>query len=197
VGLAFLAALQLLPPKQRATLLACDVFGWSAEECVELFGGTVASVNSALQRARATLEERARRSRPTLPDEDVTRSLLSKYVRAWEDADVPALVSLLRDDATLAMPPLPMWLLGPRDIGASIAAMVLVPEAKGCFRFLQTEANGVPALAAYARTGGPTFEAKALHVLALDGDRIAAITAFLDPRLFAHFGLPLQLDAPE
>ena len=114
VALAFLAALQLLPPRQRATLLACEVLGWSAQECAEMLGSSVAGVNSALQRARETLEARAGRWRPALPDEQTTRSLLTRYVQAWERADVPALVSLLREDATLAMPPLPIWLLGPR-----------------------------------------------------------------------------------
>jgi RNA polymerase sigma-70 factor (ECF subfamily) len=190
VGLAFLAALQLLPPKQRATLLACDVLAFSAEECAELLGSTVASVNSALQRARSTLEERSGRWHAKLPDEATTQKLLSEYVRAWEEADVPRLVSLLRDDATLTMPPLPIWLSGAKDIGASIGGMVLVPEAKGAFRFVVTEANGVPALAAYRRGESGAFEPNGLHVLALDGDRIASITAFLDPRVLGAFDLP-------
>jgi RNA polymerase sigma-70 factor (ECF subfamily) len=193
VALAFLAALQLLVPKQRATLLACDVLGWSAQECAEMLGASVASVNSALQRARETLESRAARWRPKLPDEHTTRTLLAKYVQAWERADVPALVLLLHEDASLAMPPLPLWLRGRRAIGESLAAMVLRPEARQAFRFLRTEANGLPALAAYRR-GAEGFEAMALHVLSLDADGIDTITAFLDPRLFAGFGLPSRLE---
>ena len=193
VAFAFLTALQLLPPKQRATLLACDVLGWTAQECADMLGSSVASVNSALQRARETLESRADRWRPALPDEVVTRSLLTRYVQAWERVDVPALVSLLHEDATLSMPPLPIWLQGPVAIGQSIGAMVLTPEARGQFRLLATEANGVPALAAYRRQGGDAYEPLALHVLSLSGDRIAAVTAFLDPTLFPKFGLPPRL----
>jgi RNA polymerase sigma-70 factor (ECF subfamily) len=193
VALAFLAALQLLPPKQRATLLACDVLGWSARECADMLGSSVASVNSSLQRARETLESRADRWRPVLPEETVTRALLAKYVQAWERADVPALVSLLHEEATLAMPPLPVWLRGPRAIGQSIGAMVLTPEARGQFRLLATEANGLPALAAYRRQGGDAYEPFALHVISLTGDRIDAVTAFLDPGLFSKFDLPPRL----
>ncbi|HEY1691859.1 MAG TPA: RNA polymerase subunit sigma-70 [Polyangiaceae bacterium] len=193
VALAFLAALQLLPPKQRATLLACDVLGWTAEECAEMLESTVASVRSALQRARETLDARADRWRPRLPDEETTRTLLSRYVQAWERADVPALVSLLHEEATLSMPPLPLWLLGPRAIGESIGAMVLVPEARGQIRFLPTKANGLPALAAYRRAGDQGFEPMALHLLSLADERIAAITAFLDPTLFPRFGLPARI----
>ena len=193
VALAFLAALQLLPPRQRATLLFCDVLGWSASECAELLGTSVASVNSALQRARETLEARAGRWRPSLPDEETKRALLSRYVQAWEKADVPALVSLLHEDATLSMPPMPIWLHGPRAIGDSIGAMVLVPEARGVFRFVATEANGLPALAAYRRSTDGSFEPFSIHVLSLAKDRITAITAFLDTRLFASFGLPARL----
>jgi RNA polymerase sigma-70 factor (ECF subfamily) len=193
VALAFLAALQLLAPKQRATLLACDVLGWSAQECAELLGASTASVTSALQRARETLEGRAARWRPALPDEPTTRTLLARYVQAWEQADVTALVSLLREDATLAMPPLPLWLLGPRAIGESIGAMVLVPAARGAFRFVHTEANGLPALAAYARGEGEAFEPMALHVLSLEGDRVTAITAFMDRRMYASFELPARV----
>jgi RNA polymerase sigma-70 factor (ECF subfamily) len=120
----------------------------------------------------------------------VTRTLLAKYVQAWERADVPALVSLLHEDATLAMPPLPIWLRGPRDIGLSIAAMVLTPEAAGQFRLVHTEANGFPAMAAYRRQGADGYAPMALHVLSLQGDRIAEMTAFLDPRVFAKFALP-------
>ena len=193
VALAFLAALQLLPPRQRATLLACDVLGWSASECADMLGSTVASVNSALQRARETLETRADRWRPSMPAESVTRQLLARYVQAWERADVPALVSILHEDATLAMPPLTIWLRGARAIGESIGAMVLTPEARGAFRLVATEASGMPALAAYKRSEGGGFDRFALHALTLDGDRIVAVTAFLDPRVMAGFDVPARL----
>jgi hypothetical protein len=100
------------------------------------------------------------------------------------------LLVLLREDATLAMPPLAVWLLGPRAIGASLGAMVLTPEARGAFRFVATEANGLPALAAYRRGEDGAFAPFALHVVTVDGDRIAAMTAFLDPRVFGPFELP-------
>ena len=190
VALAFLAALQLLTPKQRAMLLARDVLGMSAEECAEMLDSTVPSVNSALQRARETLEERAARWRPTPPDEETTRALLSRYVDAWQRADVTALTSLLREDATLSMPPFTIWLQGPAAIGASIRGMVLPPEARDTFRLVVTEANGAPALAAYRKDENGVFAATAIHVLSIDGERIRDITAFLDPRLFSAFGLP-------
>jgi RNA polymerase sigma-70 factor, ECF subfamily len=193
VALAFLAALQLLSPKQRAALLACDVLGWTADECAQLLGGTVTSVQSALQRARETLDANASRFRPKLPDEQTKRTLLARYVEAWERADVPALVSILHEDATLAMPPLPLWLHGPKDIGDSIGGMVLTPDAAGVFRLRATEANGSPAFAAYRASEEGGFRAFALHVLSLQGDRISAITAFLDPRLFAKLDLPAAI----
>jgi RNA polymerase sigma-70 factor, ECF subfamily len=190
VALAFLAALQLLPPRQRAALIARDVLGWSAEECAELLGASVASTNSALQRARQTIDERASRWRPRLTDEQTTRNLLARYVEAWEQADVGALVSLLHHEATLSMPPLTIWLASPQAIGASIGAMVLTPEARGAFRFLVTESNGLPALAAYRRDETGRFMPSALHVLSLREGRIDSITAFLDPGIFEGFGLP-------
>jgi RNA polymerase sigma-70 factor (ECF subfamily) len=107
---------------------------------------------------------------------------------------VPALVALLHEEATLAMPPLPLWLRGAQNIGASIAAMVLTPNASGLFRLLPTEANGLPAFAAYRKNATEGFEPFALHLLELDGDRVGAITAFLDPRVLRDFALPNRLD---
>jgi RNA polymerase sigma-70 factor (ECF subfamily) len=190
VTLAFLAALQLLAPRQRATLLACDVLGWTAEECADLLGGSVTSVQSALQRARETLDAKASRFRAKLPDEQTKRALLARYVEAWERADVPALVSILHEDATLAMPPFPMWLHGPKDIGDSIGGMVLTPGAAGVFRLWALEANGASAFAAYKRSEAGGFDAFALHVLSIDADRVSAVVAFLDARLFVKLGLP-------
>jgi RNA polymerase sigma-70 factor (ECF subfamily) len=190
VALAFLAMLQLLPPKQRAVLVLRDVLGWQAAECAELLELSVAAVNSALQRARDTLATRDD-ARPHAPLGDTeTRDLLVRYVRAWELADVPALVSLLHEDATLSMPPLSEWLEGASTIGASIAAMVLTGDARGRFRLVATHANGQPAFAAYERDAATgQFRAYALHVLTIDDDRIASITAFLNPALFSDFGL--------
>jgi RNA polymerase sigma-70 factor (ECF subfamily) len=190
VALAFLAALQLLPPRQRATLILRDVLGFSAEETADVLEATVPSLNSALQRARETMAARAGRWKPRLPDEPSTRALLERYVAAWESADVAQLVSLLREDATLSMPPVPLWLRGPADIGTSIGAMVLTPETRGAFALVAAEANGVPGFAAYKRGDDGAFHFVALHLVTLDdGDRIADMIAFLDPRLAGAFGL--------
>jgi RNA polymerase sigma-70 factor, ECF subfamily len=193
ITLAFLAALQLLPPKQRAILLARDVLGCTAEECADLFGSSVPSLNSALQRARETIDARASRWRPKASDDPTTRALLARYVDAWERADVDAFVSLLHEDATLSMPPLPMWLRGRRAIGLSIGAMVFTPDAPGAFRLVATEANGVAAFAAYRRGSHGSFEAMALHLLGTSAGAIDEMTAFLDPRLLAVLGLPAVL----
>jgi RNA polymerase sigma-70 factor (ECF subfamily) len=196
VALAFLTALQLLPARQRAVLILRDVLGWEAGECAELLDDSVASVNSALQRARATVASRAEKKHhaPLRADSHETASLLARYVRAWEEADVDALVALLHEDATLSMPPLPAWIRGATAIGASIRAMVLPPEARGRLRLVPTRANGLPALAAYQRDAASgEYRAGAIHVLEIAGDRIEAITAFLDPSLFASFGLPAAI----
>ena len=192
VAFAFLVALQLLPAKQRAVLILRDVVGWEAAECAALLDLSVAAVNSALQRARATLAARAESARaagPVVVDDRATTELLARYVRAWEGADVGELVALLHAEATLAMPPLAQWLRGAEAIGAAIAAMVLPPDAAGRFRMVPTRANGRPAFAAYQSDDAGTWRPAALHVLELDGDRIAGILAFLDPRSLAAFGL--------
>ncbi len=199
MGLAFLVALQLLPPKQRAVLVLRDVLGWRADECAELLGLSAAAVNSALQRARETLQARAAEHRETpgarapLSNDELS-SLLSRYIRAWELADIDALVALLREDATLSMPPMPQWLSGAPAIAGTIQAMVFAPSGPGAFRFATTEANGLPALAAYKRAEpGGAHLPYALHLLTLDARGIAAIDAFIDPSLFAPFGLPASL----
>jgi RNA polymerase sigma-70 factor (ECF subfamily) len=194
VALAFLAALQLLPPKQRAVLVLRDVLGWQASECAELLELSVPSVNSALQRARDTLARR--KEREAVVEDDSVRTLLGRYLRVWEDADVPGLVALLRDDAVLSMPPYAAWFQGATEIGAAIGGMVLPPGSKGTFQLVPMRANGCPAFAMYARdpaTGA--FAPASIHVLQLEGGKVAEITAFLDPRLFAAFGLPASPSA--
>jgi RNA polymerase sigma-70 factor, ECF subfamily len=193
VRLAFVAALQHLPPKQRAALLLTDVLGWSAAEVAESLDTSVAAVNSALQRARATLAARdPNDTRPALPAEQ--KALLERYVAAFERYDVDELASLLREDATLSMPPYAFWLQGPQAISAW-----LLGRGSGCrgSRLVPTSANGVPAFAQYrlGENGGP-HRAWALVVLELSGDRIAAWNSFLDTEtLFPRFGLPLELRA--
>jgi RNA polymerase sigma-70 factor (ECF subfamily) len=188
VAFAFLVALQHLPARQRAVLILRDVVGWSAAECAELLDMSVAAANSALQRARETL---ALRPEPRFTDDAATRELLARYLRAWEEADVPALVSLLHKDATLAMPPIRQWVRGAVDIGLSIGRMVLTPDARGRYRLVPTVANGLPAFAAYGLDpAAGEYRPVALHVLSVSEGRIGSITAFLDPSLFGLFGLP-------
>jgi RNA polymerase sigma-70 factor (ECF subfamily) len=196
VAFAFLVALQLLPAKQRAVLILRDVVGWEASECARLLDLSVAAVNSALQRARATLATRAAAAQAAgpAPHDAPTGDLLARYVHAWEHADVAELVALLHADATLAMPPLAQWLRGAEAIGIAIAAMVLPPQAAGAFRLVATRANALPAFAMYARADDGAFRLQSLHVVETRGDAIASIMAFLDPRSFAAFDLPAVLE---
>lgn len=192
VALAFLAALQLLPAKQRAVLVLRDVLGWQATECAELLQLTVPAVNSALQRARETVArgDRPRKERAAAAEDDSTRALLARYMRVWEDADVEGLVALLHEDAVLSMPPFEAWFKGAQAIGAAIGGMVLPPGSKGLFKLLPTRANGHDAVAMYKKdeaTG--EFRASALHVIECVKGKVAEITAFLEPKLFPNFGL--------
>jgi RNA polymerase sigma-70 factor (ECF subfamily) len=184
ITLAFVVALELLTPKQRAALILHDVVGMEAKECAELLGVSVAAVNSALQRAREVLATRHVVPPARDPAQD---AVLARYVDAWQRADAGALVALLRDDAVLAMPPIREWLRGASAIGRSIEHMVFA--AGPVFRLVPSEANGLPAFAAYA--GGRPM---AIHVVEVRGGAIAEITAFLLPELFAKFGMPTALD---
>ena len=191
IRLAFVAALQHLPPKQRAVLLLTEVLGWSAAEVAECLETTVASVNSALQRARATLAERdVAPAADELTDEQ-TR-MLEQYVHAFQSYDVDALVTLLRDDVTFSMPPYTLWLQGP-DL---VKAWMHGPGA-GCrgSRLIPIKASGSPAFAHYHAGETPgTYTAWAVIVLELAGDRIAGWNSFLDTEtLVPAFGLPLRI----
>ncbi|HEX7704085.1 MAG TPA: RNA polymerase subunit sigma-70 [Kofleriaceae bacterium] len=192
VSFAFLAALQLLPAKQRATLIARDVLGWSADECAEILDATPVSIESALRRARETIASRAPTWEARKPDDPSTREILTRYLDAWDRADARALVVLLHEDAVMTMPPLPLWLSGPPAIARSIDRMVFAACTPGTFRVIHAEANGLPALGVYKRDGA-RFVPYALHTLALDGDLVRGLTAFLDTRLFATFGLASAL----
>jgi RNA polymerase sigma-70 factor (ECF subfamily) len=189
IRLAFVAALQHLPPRQRAVLLLRDVLRWKADEVAELLDTTTAGVNSALQRARATLADVTPAVEPQPLDDDA-RALLARYVEAFERYDVDALVRLLRDDATQHMPPFEMWLRGAADIGT----WMLGPGA-GCrgSRALPVHANGTVAVAQYRPAEGGGHTPWGLHVLEVDGDRVAHISSFLElePGLFQRLGLPL------
>jgi len=191
VRLAFVSALQHLPPRQRAALLLTDVLGCSAAEVAECLETTTASVNSALQRARATLAEKnvAEPAPPTPAQEAV----VDRYVAAFERYDVDALTALLRDDAVLSMPPFTLWLRGPETIAAW-----MLGRGSGCrgSRVIRTEASGAPAFAQYRPSPEGGHRAWALVILEPADDGVAAIHSFLDVEtLFPLFGLPLDLPA--
>lgn len=191
--LAFVAALQHLPPRQRAALLLTEVLGWSAAEVAECLETSVPAVNSALQRARATMARRdAARGAPAGPLTDEQSSLLEKYVDAFHRYDVDVLVSLLREDATFSMPPYSLWLRGPDAVRLWLRGRGAACEGS---RLVPTAACGSPAFAHYKphpSDGG--FHAWALVVLELSDDSIAAWNSFLDVEtLFPLFGLPLDL----
>jgi RNA polymerase sigma-70 factor (ECF subfamily) len=187
--LALVAALQYLPPRQRAILLLRDVLGWRAAEVADLLGTTTAAVNSVLQRARAQLEDVSPTedavSEPTDPDQ---RALLDRYASAFENADITALMALLRADATLEMPPQPIWFSGRESVVQFLATTVL--REPGLFRMIPTLANGQPALVGYGRGSDGLYHAHAVQVLATDGSLITSVVSFNDPTLVATFGFP-------
>ncbi|MGA9522662.1 MAG: sigma-70 family RNA polymerase sigma factor [Myxococcaceae bacterium] len=189
IRLAFVAALQRLPPKQRAVLLLSEVLGWSSAEIAETLDTSVAAVNSALQRARVTLENQ--NLREPEPLSDAQQQLLERYVAAFERYDVDGLASLLREDATFSMPPYALWLRGPE----SVRQWLLGPGI-GCqgSRLIPTAACGSPAFGQYRRNPEGGHRPWALVVLELSGDRIVGWNSFLDTEtLFPRFGLPLAL----
>ncbi|MBV9493989.1 MAG: sigma-70 family RNA polymerase sigma factor [Acidobacteria bacterium] len=192
IRLAFVAALQHLPPRQRAALLLADVLGWSAAETAETIDTTVASVNSALQRARATLAARNADAPSSAELDEEQMEMLDRYVDAFQRYDVDRLVSLVRDDVAFSMPPYSMWLQGPDPI----RDWLLGPGApcRGS-RIMRVSANGSPAFAQYRKSEAPgAYHAWALIVLELDGSRIASWTNFLDVEtLFPMFGLAMDL----
>ena len=188
--LAFVAALQHLPARQRAVLILREVLHWSAAEVATLLDTSVASVNSALQRARAGIAESAPSlNDATAPVDAAQSELLDRYVAAFEQYDIDKLVALLHEDATLSMPPYDLWLRGPEHI----AAWHLGPghECRGS-RLVATTANGMPAFGQYRPSGpGAGFEPWALQVIEISGGRITGLNAFLDTeRMFPLFGLP-------
>jgi RNA polymerase sigma-70 factor, ECF subfamily len=197
VELAFIAALQFLPPRQRAVLILRDVLGFSAKEVATILGSTIASVNSALQRAHKTVEDRIpERSQQatvrSLGDERV-REIVERFSGAMERGDTNAILELLADDATFSMPPYAEWRRG----RAAIAQSWLMPGAPPPrLHFVPTSANGQPAAAAYVLADdGSRYVPLVLDVLTLRGTSIVAITAFRTPELFATFGLPGELPA--
>ena len=196
IRLAFVAALQHLPPRQRAVLILCEVLRWQASEVAELLETTVTSVNSALQRARATLEASNVRAADTSPSLDgADAELLARYVDAFERYDIEALTSLIHEDATQSMPPFDVWLSGRADIfewwfgpGIGCSGSRVIPTVA---------ANGAPAFGQYKPSEtGVGYDPWALQVIEMEEGRIVEFTFFLDTdTLFPLFGLPARLDA--
>jgi RNA polymerase sigma-70 factor, ECF subfamily len=195
IRLAFVAALQHLPARQRAVLILCEVLRWKASEVAELLETSVASVNSALQRARATVEASDLSVAETSPElDEPDRELLARYVQAFEQYDIEALTSLIQEDATQSMPPFDLWLRGREDIfrwwfgpGIGCRGSRVIPTVA---------ANGAPAFGQYKPSPDGGYEPWALQVLQLSDGRIGEFTFFLDTdALFPLFGLPARLDA--
>jgi RNA polymerase sigma-70 factor (ECF subfamily) len=194
IRLAFIAALQHLPPRQRAVLILCEVLRWQASEVAELLETSVASVNSALQRARATLDATDLTMDAPLSIEAADAELLERYVRAFERYDMEALTALIHEDATQSMPPYDMWLTGRDDIfrwwfgpGIGCQGSRVIPTIA---------ANGAPAFGQYKPAEGGGYEPWALQVVEVRDGKIGELTFFLDTeRVFPLFGLPLTFDA--
>jgi RNA polymerase sigma-70 factor (ECF subfamily) len=192
IRLAFITALQHLPPRQRAVLILREVLRWQATEVAELLETSVASVNSALQRARATLGTLDLAEADPQPVDAEQQALLARYVDAFERYDIASLVGLLHDDAVMSMPPYNFWLCGAPQLGRWFDG----PGA-GCrdSRLLPTSANGLPAFGSYRADPQGGHSPWAIQVLETSGDRIVGHHNFVDPRLFPVFGLPEHLDA--
>jgi RNA polymerase sigma-70 factor (TIGR02960 family) len=196
VTLAFVAGLQHLPPSQRAVLVLRDVLGYRAAEVAGMLGTTEPSVNSALRRARTAFETRlpaGDRERAPLPRSRGERDLVGRFAEAFESGDVAALVALLTDDAWLTMPPVPLHYQGPAAIGRFLSN-VPAGGALQRFRLVATRANGQPAFGLYLRDPhGRIARGAGIVVLTLEGERVAAITAFHDTSVIGRFGLPRTL----
>jgi RNA polymerase sigma-70 factor (ECF subfamily) len=191
VALAFVALLQTMPGKQRAALVMRDVLGFSANETADALDTSVAAVNSALQRARETLE--AQPARPGSLDDEAGAAVVERVVRAWEASDTGAMLSALREDAIFSMPPLPLWFRGREPIGDFFRGFLFAHGAQ--YRAIATRANGRPAVAIYQR-GENGFQFGALDVLEIADGGVREIVAFLafDPALSAErFGLAARL----
>jgi RNA polymerase sigma-70 factor (ECF subfamily) len=195
VQLAFVAAIQVLPARQRAVLLLCDVLGWAAAQAATLLESSTASINSALQRARESLAKHYPGGRPqaTPLSNPAQQKLLGRYLDAWQEHGVHGFTAILKEDATVTMPPWREWYAG-RD---AIVSFFATWKCNG-LRLVPTGANGQPAFAVYERTGGAErqWAARSIHVLTLKHEMIATMTVFgppVGPNLFKSFGLPLIL----
>jgi RNA polymerase sigma-70 factor, ECF subfamily len=195
IELAFLAAIQHLPPRQRAVLILRDVLDWPASDTAAVLEMSLAAVNSALQRARATMHERLPATRlewATAADaEDAERSLLQTYVEAFERHDDRQLVALLREDVRMAMPPHPTWYEGREAVAAFLAGVAFRPGSEA-HRFVPTRANRQPAFGVY-RGEGADARPFAINVVQIESGRVADMHFFKYPELFPAFGLPKTL----
>lgn len=191
ISLAFMTALHLLPPQQRAVLLLIDVLDWAAKETADALELSVSSVNSALYRARKKLKENTPGEAHDWPEEPKARPLLEQYLDAWENADIEALTAILKDDAVFSMPPFSCWYAGRDAIHTMAGQMLLTKEAAGLWKLTATRANHQPAFALYQLNPETrSYHAFGLMVLTLHKEKIAGITAFLDPAIFSFFKLP-------
>jgi RNA polymerase sigma-70 factor (TIGR02960 family) len=196
ISLAFVTALQVLPPRQLAVLILRDVLGFHASEVADMLDSTVESVNSALKRARASLQRRpppaAGREPPPASGSPPEDAIVAKFIRAWESADLDALVALLTDDVFVSMPPIPFEYQG-RDVVTRFTASLFRSGRR--FDLVPTRANGQPAFGAYLRAPNGISHGVGLYVLTLAGDRICAMTRF-DDSVLPSFGLPRSLPGP-
>jgi RNA polymerase sigma-70 factor (ECF subfamily) len=195
--LAFVAALQHLPPKQRAVLILREVLRWQASEVAELLDTSVASVNSALQRARATLEQLdldAASGASAVAGDAEQQDLLARYVDAFERYDMTELVALLQRDAAFSMPPFPLWVQGPDDIVRFMTTTGAKCEGS---RLVPTSANGGPAVGIYNPAEDGTYAPWAIVVVETSGGKISGLHHFIYPDLFGYFGLPERLEADQ
>jgi RNA polymerase sigma-70 factor (ECF subfamily) len=195
VALAFITALQRLPARQRAALILCEVLAWNAAEAAALLQISVPAVNSALQRARATLPatQPATRASAHLPLDARQRQLLDRFTDAWQRCDIDALAALLAEDVILSMPPELARIIGRAQV-TRFFATVPAGGRLDTIRLVRTAANGHPALAAYLPDQSARCHGYGIMVLTTTGDRIASITGFPSPGLFARFGLPVACE---
>ncbi len=193
ITLAFTIALQTLPARQRAVLLLRDVLGWRSRETADALDISISAANSALFRARQTLEKAGSYQVFPRPQEPID-TLLQQYVNAWENADIDGLVRLIKKDASFVMPPSPSWYYGRQAIATAISNMLFAGEARGRWHLRNTGANSQPAFGFYQRDeSSGEYQPFGVQVLTFDGDEIAAISHFLIEGIFQRFDLPEKI----
>src|SRR5258708_6777195 len=193
VTLAFLAALQLLPPRQRAILILCDVLDWHASEVALVLDMTISAVNSALHRARSTMNKSYTTHTPALTVDKQLRAILNRYVEAWESGDVQTLIGLLKENVRFTMPPMPSWYAN-REAVRVHADSMFHAGGHNQWRLVQTSANNQIAFACYLREATDDgYYAHALQVITFEDEQMSQIQMFILPYIFPQFGLPMQL----